>query len=175
MKTTVKELKAYYVERGGSAATVANITTIPDMIAAITQLEHTSPAVELPKVTSTDNGDVLTVVSGKWAKAEPSGGGGSFLVTITWDETSSEYVSDKTYAEITGAFESGQAVVAFSDPNIYELAQVDSDFIRFVSNSFNFTSGTNTLGLTSDAFKILSNDGVTEDYFSVKWTVTNNA
>ena len=176
MKTTVKELKAYYVERGGSAATVANITTIPDMIAAITQLEHTSPAVELPKVTSTDNGDVLTVVDGKWAKAVPSGGGGgSFLVTITWDETSSEYVSDKTYAEITAAFESGQAVVAFSDPNIYELEQIDSDFIRFVLNSFTFTSGTSTLGLTSDAFKILSNDSVTEDYFSVKWTVTNNA
>ena len=75
MKTTVKELKAYYVERGGSAATVANITTIPDMIAAITQLEHTSPAVELHKVTSTDNGDVLTVVEGKWAKAAPGGGG----------------------------------------------------------------------------------------------------
>ena len=176
MKTTVKELKAYYVERGGSAATVANITTIPDMIVAITQLEHTSPAVELPKVTSTDNGDVLTVVEGKWAKAVPSGGGGgSFLVTITWDETSSEYVSDKTYAEITAAFESGQAVVAFSDPNIYELEQIDSDFIRFVLNSFTFTSGTSTLGLTSDAFKILSNDSVTEDYFSVKWTVTNNA
>lgn len=75
MNTTVKELKAYYVERGGSAATVSNITTIPDMIAAITKLEETSPSVELPKVTSSDNGDVLTVVEGKWAKAAPSGGG----------------------------------------------------------------------------------------------------
>lgn len=176
MKTTVKELKAYYVERGGSAATVANITTIPDMIAAITQLEHTSPAVELPKVTSTDNGDVLTVVEGKWEKAVPGGGGGgSFLVTISWDETTSDYVCDKTYAEIKAAFESGQVVVAFSDPNIYELVMVDSDFIRFVSNSFNFTSGTNTLGLTSESFKILSDDSITEDYFNVKWTVTNNA
>lgn len=30
---------------------------------------------ELPKVTDADDGDVLTVVSGKWAKATPSGGG----------------------------------------------------------------------------------------------------
>ena len=103
------------------------------------------------------------------------GGGGSFLVTITWDDTTSEYVCDKTYAEIKAAFDSGQAVVAFSDPIIYEIAQVDSDFIMFVSNSFNFTSGTNTIGLTSDSFKILSDDTITEGHINVKWTVTDNS
>ena len=108
------------------------------------------------------------------AGSSGGGGGGSFLVTITWDETVSDYVCDKTYAEIKAAFESGQGVVAFCDPTIYELAQVDSDFIRFVSNSFNFTSGANVLRLTSDAFKILSDDTITEDYFSVHWTVTND-
>lgn len=130
--------------------------------------------------TTWKDGDVITaeklnkIENGIEAASGGGGGGGSFLVTITWDETTSEYVSDKTYAEIKAAFESGQGVVAFCDPNIYELAQIDSDFIRFVSNSFNFTSGTNTLGLTSDAFKILSDDSLTEGYFNVKWTVTNN-
>ena len=115
MKTTVKELKAYYVERGGSAATVANITTIPDMIAAITQLEHTSPAVELPKVTSTDNGDVLTVVSGKWAKAAPSGGGSEPLI-ITRTNSGSSYDLNKTWKEIHDAFFNGtNCIISWTD------------------------------------------------------------
>lgn len=38
MNTTVYELKQYYVAAGGQAADVENISTIPDMIAAITAL-----------------------------------------------------------------------------------------------------------------------------------------
>ena len=33
--------------------------------------EHYETGVELPSVTSSDNGDVLTVVNGAWAKAAP--------------------------------------------------------------------------------------------------------
>ena len=109
------------------------------------------------------------------AGSSGGGGGGSFLVTITWDDTTSKYVCDKTYAEIKAAFESGQAVVAFSDPNVYELVQVDSGFIRFASNDFDFASSTNTLILLSDTFKVLSDGSVTEDYINVKWTVTDNS
>lgn len=36
------------------------------------ELENTDSG--LPTVTSSDNGDVLTVVEGVWAKAEPQGG-----------------------------------------------------------------------------------------------------
>jgi hypothetical protein len=155
MISTVNSLKDLYVKLGGSltdtyegianGVPVADYNVIPDMIEAVTQKAGSG-----------------------------GGGGGSFLVTIAWDETASKYVSDKTYAEIKAAFESGQSVVAFSDPTIYELAQVDSGFIRFASNDFDFASSTNTLGLTSKSFKILSDDSVTEDYFNVKWTVTNN-
>ena len=155
MISTVNSLKDLYVKMGGSltdtyegianGVPVADYNVIPDMIEAVTQKAGSG-----------------------------GGGGGSFLVTITWDDATSKYVSDKTYAEIKAAFESGQSVVAFSDPNVYELIQVDSGFIRFALNDFDFASGTNTLGLTSDAFKILSDDSVTKDYFSVKWTVTNN-
>lgn len=154
MISTVNSLKDLYVKLGGSltdtyegianGVPVADYNVIPDMIEAVTQ------------------------------KAGSGGGGGSFLVTIAWDETASKYVSDKTYAEIKAAFESGQSVVAFSDPNVYELAQVDSGFIRFASNTFDFASGTNTLILLSDTFKVLSDDSVTEDYINVKWSVTNN-
>lgn len=130
--------------------------------------------------TTWKDGDVITAeklnkIENGIEAASGGGGGGSFLVTITWDDTTSKYVSDKTYAEIKAAFESGQSAVAFCDPNIYELIQVDSGFIRFASNTFDFASSTNTLILMSDTFKVLSDDSVTEDYINVKWNVTNNA
>lgn len=70
MNNTIDALKALYVALGGSAGTVANIVLIPDMINAIATLVSSGATAELPKVTSTDNGKVLTVVSGKWAKAD---------------------------------------------------------------------------------------------------------
>lgn len=36
----------------------------------------------LPEVSAADNGDVLTVVEGAWAKAAPSGGGGVFMTPV---------------------------------------------------------------------------------------------
>ncbi len=74
MNNTIDALKALYVALGGSAGTVANITIIPEMISAIATQAATvvsaANAKELPSVSSTDNGKVLTVVSGKWAKAD---------------------------------------------------------------------------------------------------------
>ena len=78
MDTTVDALKALYVALGGTAADVANVTLIPDMINAIATVAGTvataATTAELPKVTSSNNGQVLTVDGGKWkAKALPSG------------------------------------------------------------------------------------------------------
>lgn len=70
MNQTVDALKALYVALGGSAADVANITLIPDMVNAIAALVQSGGTAELPSVTTTDNGKVLTVVSGKWAAAD---------------------------------------------------------------------------------------------------------
>ncbi len=71
---TVDALKALYVALGGTAADVANITLIPDMIVKIAEVAVTATAAELPKVTSSNNGQVLTVDGGKWkAKALPGG------------------------------------------------------------------------------------------------------
>lgn len=73
MGDTVKALKAIYVALGGNASDVANITLIPDMLNKIAIVAATATAAELPKVTSSNNGQVLTVDSGKWkAKDLPS-------------------------------------------------------------------------------------------------------
>lgn len=59
----------------------------------------------LPSVTSDDNGDVLTVVEGAWAKAAPSGGGVVFLpVEIVGDYDSFIIPSLDT---ITGYLDAG--------------------------------------------------------------------
>lgn len=70
MDTTVTALKALYAALGGSADTVANITLIPDMINAIAAYVAAGGAAELPTVSATNNGQVLTVVEGAWAAAD---------------------------------------------------------------------------------------------------------
>ena len=70
MNTTVEALKGLYAALGGTAADVADITLIPDMINAIAEHIGAGGAAELPTVSATNNGQVLTVVSGKWAAAD---------------------------------------------------------------------------------------------------------
>lgn len=67
---------------------------------------------ELPAVTAEDDGDVLTVVSGAWAKAAPSGGGsGGGLLKVT---LSGDYLTaDKTAGEIYAAMSNGDDVVFY--------------------------------------------------------------
>lgn len=78
MNTTVEALKGLYVAFGGSLTdhysdiagnvNVSDYVLIPDCIKALAKIAA-SAGIELPAVTSEDNGDVLTVVEGKWAKA----------------------------------------------------------------------------------------------------------
>lgn len=69
MDNTLDALRALYIALGGTASDVADLVIIPDLINAIATLISSGATTELPKVTSSDNGKVLTVVSGKWAKA----------------------------------------------------------------------------------------------------------
>lgn len=68
--TNVEALKELYVALGGEAETVVNVTTNAEMINAITALVTSGKTAELPAVKAADNGKLLTVVSGKWAKAD---------------------------------------------------------------------------------------------------------
>ena len=79
----VEALKALYVALGGQltdtyadiagGVAVSNYATNPDVILAIAKVaasvKEAANTKELPTVTSSDNNKVLTVVSGKWQKA----------------------------------------------------------------------------------------------------------
>lgn len=67
--TNVDALKALYVAFGGESSTVADLTTSAEVIAALASFVAAGGAAELPAVTSSNNGQVLTVVSGKWKAA----------------------------------------------------------------------------------------------------------
>ena len=69
MNLTVEALKELYIALGGNAPNVADITLTPDMIRAIAIHIGNGGAAELPTVSNTDNGKVLTVVEGAWAAA----------------------------------------------------------------------------------------------------------
>lgn len=71
--TNVEALKELYIALGGNEADFT-ATTNPEAIHLIATVAATAIAAELPKVTSSDNGKVLTVDGGKWkAKALPGG------------------------------------------------------------------------------------------------------
>lgn len=69
MNLTVEALKELYTALGGNVTNVADITLIPDMIRAIAIHIGNGGAAELPAVTTSDNGKVLTVSGGKWTAA----------------------------------------------------------------------------------------------------------
>lgn len=76
---TVDALKVLYVAFGGAltdtyediadGAAVSDYSLIPDVICAIAK-KAPGVGAELPEVTASDDGKVLTVVSGEWAAAE---------------------------------------------------------------------------------------------------------
>ena len=70
MDNTLDALRNLFAALGGTPSDVANMTTIPEIVNAIATYVAAGGAAELPTVSSTNNGQVLTVVSGKWAAAD---------------------------------------------------------------------------------------------------------
>lgn len=99
-------------------------------------------AVELPSVTTDDNGDVLTVVSGAWAKATPSGGGGVEFINSTHSDD--VYTLDKTYNEISAMVEGGKLPVIIS-------AGDSRTEIGFVTLYYTYTEDETTAYFVSDS------------------------
>ena len=78
MDNTIQALQNLYVALGGSltdtydeiasGAAVSDYVIIPDMINAIAQKAGTA-GIELPAVSSDDDGKILMVVDGEWSPA----------------------------------------------------------------------------------------------------------
>ena len=66
----VDALKVLYAAMGGTASTVANISTIAEMIAEIAKIVPSGSGSSLPTVDDSDNGKILMVVEGEWAVAD---------------------------------------------------------------------------------------------------------
>lgn len=96
----------------------------------------------LPEVTSEDNGDVLTVVEGEWAKAAPTGGG-VLVVTDT------EGTLNKTWQEINDA----KFAVAIVPPPVGEgfTVYVLNECIHGITYDVMFNSDSNSRGYSASS------------------------
>jgi hypothetical protein len=135
MKTTVEALKDYYVEIGGTATDVENVTTIPDMINAITAMGGGS---SLPEVTAEDNGDVLMVVDGAWNKATPN----ADIVVINTN-SANEYPDGVTNSTVVNLINNGNEVIIADKDNArhrLSVIQGGSNYL-FVSTGYTALTG----------------------------------
>lgn len=99
-------LKDLYVSLGGDPTEFKDNMTVSDCVSLLA----TVLGGGLPEVSGTDNGDVLTVVEGKWAKATPSGGPEKFDVTYYHETSGGTEEFDRTSAEILAALEAGKEI-----------------------------------------------------------------
>lgn len=108
---TVEALQALYVAFGGSltdtyediadGVPVSDYKTIPNLILALAQKVPSGSGSALPAVTASDNGKLLTVVEGAWAKADAT----KELPTVTADD------NGKVLKVVDGAWDKGTDLV----------------------------------------------------------------
>ena len=117
-ETITDALKELITKQGGTFD--ANDDTIAELIQRLP--EGSGGGSSLPEVTSEDNGDVLTVVNGAWAKAPASGGGGGVLSVGTTGEN--QDTLDKTWNEIDTSLKSGMvaAIKNYVDGGIFNYS-----------------------------------------------------
>lgn len=104
-----------------------------------TGYELIEPADGLPEVTSADNGDVLAVVDGAWAKADPPSGGGIPALA--------ERISVSGGALTFGAIDHGRTEASYQDTeNIFDLLTLTSGLlgVNTISVTINNETITNT-------------------------------
>lgn len=170
MKTTVDALKDYYVEQGGEASAVADITTIPDMIDAVSDLGGSggSGGAGLPEYSGEDYGK-------------------SLVVSDEYDEVTEDYVLKLAWEMINGLpadvpeYEDGNALIYYDvdgeqahwDSGLYKKLQSDYEESAVsnnwpiepnagnsaFSNTYVFKSMGMIIGRATLSFTATGNDG----------------
>ena len=112
-------------------------------------VEITSGGGDLPEVDSEDNGKVLTVVSGEWAKAAPASGGGSAVYYIHAEYDDGTLTVTETISDILAAITAGKMLIMdFTDtsstggyayPVTLNTTQ-DDEFLLFVLETYTYTN-----------------------------------
>lgn len=158
MNTTVEALKNTYVELGGKLTDtyaaiaggipVSDYVVIPDVINAIGQIAGTT--IELPAVSGADDGSVLGVVSGKWAKVAPSG---KEIQKATYTVTTTDGYAALNNKNIDGATIVGAIVTS-------QPTGVSNNQTITVVPSYQFGSGTSAVPTLSFATWAKSGDYV---------------
>lgn len=130
---------AYYIptdDLGGGGSSELPAVTSDDNGDVLTVVEgawaKANPPSSLPAVTGSDNGDVLTVVEGAWAKAAPA-----FIVEETLESdvaTLSEKASD-----IWGAYLAGKHVIAVYDGGEQNGVTINGLFSASLAPAGNYT------------------------------------
>lgn len=99
----------------------------------------------LPDVSSTDNGQVLTVVEGSWAPASVPVNTGTAIMTGTWNDGACTF--DMTFQEIYDAIDAGKIVFAvIPTEDAFGIMLVSS--IEVSSTAISVKFGENTLNGT---------------------------
>jgi hypothetical protein len=113
--TVVEALKKLYAKLGGTAD-VKNISTNAGMIDAISDV---AVPAELPPVTTSDNGKLLTVTNGEWNKADAptelppiTTSDNGKLLTVTGGEWDKKSLALKTQAFSVRTDENGEALIS---------------------------------------------------------------
>lgn len=111
--------------KGASSSLIDDSEASEDTTYSSSKIEAILPD-GLPEVTSSDNGDVLTVVQGAWAKATPSGGD-CVVIQATYNSGTDLIVfGDYTQAQIYNLINSGKFVVILGKSGVNEFTFLPS-------------------------------------------------
>lgn len=162
--TTIEALFDLYEALGGDVDEISTLETIPELLEEISEVAGST--IELPGVTASDNGNVLTVVDGKWAKAEAStpaftaknfSAAGLTGVIRTYGR-----VSTIEIATVTGTITSATASHGITIPNSIIYLAGKSPLIPLYQNG----EQVGTFQLTSSQIAVTVTEDVTASYGS---------
>lgn len=127
--TKVEELKKMYENMGGDPEAVADKTLITEMLDAMSELELSG----LPDVTADDNGDVLTVVDGAWAKKSIDSGAKIINFEISTSGSAVVLSDGKTVGDVKNEIDNGNIVRLVMNGKIFNLGHINTQFMIFTS------------------------------------------
>ena len=120
--TMTQALKKLYKAVVGEDTTKNNPTKIVSDLA-----DNYSGGASLPDVTASDNGNVLTVVEGEWAKAAAVGPE-IYYVDFEWTQDYSTLTTDADFSEAVSAKNAGKLIIAriIEDDGDFQICYLDS-------------------------------------------------